>query len=387
MKLHNDHLAILQEKSEVIIIAEQREGTTIHSAPVQGMPIVPAWCMHDDRLIIGTSIASVAQVLSGGAHDKSLAETDRIRPFFEDGRHAIKLVHIDVAALLELALPLLAQQLDAHPHDTPFDSSMLPPLDVLAQFIQPTTVAVERTAAGVEIAHHGTLPGVDLARVAPLLAAASLPAVDGAQGAARTAQAHNDQKQIALAMHNFSDTYGAFPAGYSADGEGKPLLSWRVHILPFIEGQALYEQFHLDEAWDSPHNKTLIDQMPNFYQSPHSGAEQGKTTYLGVGGRDGVFVRPQDGDNLGTKIREITDGTSATVMTVEASDARATIWTRPGDFSPNPDDPMKGLRVDPRHGIFLAFADGSVRSLPRSIAEETLMMYFTKSGGEAIPRP
>ena len=85
------------------------------------------------------------------------------------------------------------------------------------------------------------------------MAASLLPAVSAARECrSKNAAGANNLKQIGLAMHNFHDSYGGFPAAYSTDKNGKPLLSWRVHILPFVEGQALYRQFKLDEPWDSP---------------------------------------------------------------------------------------------------------------------------------------
>ena len=96
--------------------------------------------------------------------------------------------------------------------------------------------------------------------------ASLLPAVSAAREAARRAAGSNNLKQIGLAMHNFHESYGGFPAAYSGDKTGKPLLSWRVHILPFVEGEALYRQFKLDEPWDSPHNKKLIARMPAVLQ-------------------------------------------------------------------------------------------------------------------------
>ena len=46
-----------------------------------------------------------------------------------------------------------------------------------------------------------------------------------------------------------------FPPRAILDKNGKPLLSWRAQMLPNLEEIALYEQFHLDEPWDSQHNK------------------------------------------------------------------------------------------------------------------------------------
>src|SRR5438045_1511259 len=71
----------------------------------------------------------------------------------------------------------------------------------------------------------------------------------------------NNLKQIALAFHSFHDTYGGMPAAAICDKAGKPLLSWRVAILPWIEEGALYKQFKLDEPWDSKHNKALLKKM------------------------------------------------------------------------------------------------------------------------------
>ena len=54
----------------------------------------------------------------------------------------------------------------------------------------------------------------------------------------------------------------SFPMGAICDASGKPLLSWRVAILPGLEQGNLYKQFRLDEPWDSPHNLTLLPLMP-----------------------------------------------------------------------------------------------------------------------------
>ncbi len=94
-------------------------------------------------------------------------------------------------------------------------------------------------------------------------------------------------KQILLAMHNYYDVHKSFPpAKRQRDAEGKSKLSWRVYLLPFVEQNELYQQFHLDEAWDSPHNKQLLDKMPDVYKSNAYGDQSrvtikpGYTTFL-----------------------------------------------------------------------------------------------------------
>ena len=109
-------------------------------------------------------------------------------------------------------------------------------------------------------------------------------AVGVAQSGARGAQSQNNLKQIGLAVFNYSDTYDQYPNGESPnvqyDDNGKPLLSWRVHILPFIEEDALYRRFKLDEPWNSPHNLSLAEAIPRMYQHPAYPELANKTVYL-----------------------------------------------------------------------------------------------------------
>jgi len=94
---------------------------------------------------------------------------------------------------------------------------------------------------------------------------AMLPAVESAREAARRAQCTNNLKQIALAMHEYHDMNNTFPAPAIADKQGKPLLSWRVAILPYLDQKPLYSKFKLDEPWDGPNNKALLKEMPSTY--------------------------------------------------------------------------------------------------------------------------
>jgi hypothetical protein len=217
------------------------------------------------------------------------------------------------------------------------------------------------------------------------LTTAVQPLLVRARATARRAQSVNNLKQIALAMHVYhsSDTHKAFPAVANFDTQGKPLLSWRVHLLPYIEQEALYKEFHLDEPWDSEHNKKLIARMPAVYRSPLSAvAGAGKTTYLAPVGAAIMFT----GGPKGLTIADVTDGTSNTIFLVEADDNHALIWTRPDDLKHDPKQPAAGLRN--YEGRFLAgFVDGSVHLLPATIDEKTLQSLFTRNGGEVVQVP
>jgi prepilin-type processing-associated H-X9-DG protein len=210
-----------------------------------------------------------------------------------------------------------------------------------------------------------------------------LPLIEKRRHAAGRAQSMNNLKQIALAMHNYHDVNKALPAAATYDAEGHPLLSWRVHILPFIEQDALYRSFHLNEPWDSEHNKKLIAKMPPTYRSPALKDPQGgKTTYLAPVGPKTIF-----GGKKGMPFQKITDGTSNTVLVVETDDSRGVYWTQPDDYKIDAKNPMAGLVQPGASGFNAAFADGSVRFLQADIDPATLRALFTANGGEQVNAP
>jgi hypothetical protein len=189
----------------------------------------------------------------------------------------------------------------------------------------------------------------------------------------------NNLKQIGIAMLNYHEDKKTLPPAYTVDKNGKPLLSWRVLILPYVENVQLYEQFHLDEPWDSAHNKPLIARMPDVYRAPGSKAGPGKTNYLTVRGKDTIFPGAEK-----ISLSQIKDGLSNTIMVVEAADSAAVEWTRPDDFVPDPKEPTKGL-VGLRPGGFLAaMADASVHLFRASADPAKLKAIFTRAGGEPV---
>jgi hypothetical protein len=193
-------------------------------------------------------------------------------------------------------------------------------------------------------------------------------------------QSMNNLKMIGLAMHNYESSWKHLPARASFDKEGKPLVSWRVLILPYIEQETLYKQFKLDEPWDSPNNKKLIPQMPSVYASPFSKfGKNGKTTYLGVTGKGSMFDGKQ-----GLRFSDVVDGTSNTIMVVEANDKKAVYWTQPEDFPIDTKEPLAGLVHENREDFFALFGDGSAHAVRATIRPERLRALFTRNGGEDV---
>jgi RNA polymerase sigma factor (sigma-70 family) len=189
--------------------------------------------------------------------------------------------------------------------------------------------------------------------------------------AAQRAVSSNNLRQIALAMHNYHDVYKAFPANaiYSADGK-TALLSWRVAILPFIEQEALYREFKLNEPWDSAHNKKLIAKMPKIYADVRADAKNETKTYYQVFTSAGTAF---DG-NQNKAVTDFAAGTSNTALAAEAKDP--VIWTQPADLAvPAAKDKMPAVGGLFAAGFHVIFADGSVRFLPRETTPAALRAF------------
>jgi prepilin-type processing-associated H-X9-DG protein len=202
--------------------------------------------------------------------------------------------------------------------------------------------------------------------------------VERIHGSAARIQSQNNLKQIAIAMINYGDTYGHLPAQGVFGQDGKPLLSWRVLILPYIEQDNLYKQFHLDEPWDSEHNKKLLAQMPKTYAMPGSPKGTTDTHYLCFVG-PGAFFEGKKGLKFPG---EFVDGTSNTIMTVEA--AKGVPWTKPEDLPFDPKGELPKLGGQFPGGFNVGMCDGSVRFLSNKISKETLKAAITRNGGEVL---
>lgn len=193
----------------------------------------------------------------------------------------------------------------------------------------------------------------------------------------------NNLHRLAIAMMNHADTYrGRMLAVANFDKEGKPLLSWRVHLLPFLGEQKLYKEFHLDEPWDSSHNKKLLAHMPDAYQGPNRKLnEEGKTIYLLPVGKDVAFT---GGPERRLFPKDFPDGTSNTILLVEADDAHAIPWTKPEDLKIDPKNPQRGIGGHFHDGFLVGMADGSTHFLKKTVSKETLWFAFTIAGGDIL---
>jgi hypothetical protein len=201
-------------------------------------------------------------------------------------------------------------------------------------------------------------------------------------GMPQRSRQRDNLQQILIAVINYSDANGALPPHGVYSKAGKPLLSWRVAVLPYLGENALYREFKLDEPWDSPHNKKLIARMPKVFRSPKiKDPRPGLTTYLAPINKAFIFT----GMKVGLRFpKDILDGTAYTALVVDVNDETGVIWTKPADLVVDEKDPWKGLLGHYPGFALFGMADGSVRQIPRTMKASTIWALFTRAGGEAI---
>lgn len=209
-----------------------------------------------------------------------------------------------------------------------------------------------------------------------------LPAIRSAIDASNRRYREGNLRGIAVAMHRAYEQKIILSQAITRPN-GRPLLSWRVALLPFLEDPAannLYKQFKLDEPWDSPHNYALLAKMPAVYQSAGRNLPANHTLMK-------VFVTapsyekgkyrsfwPTSGPNhLEELFLKKADAIDYTILAAEIGSPVP--WTKPEDILI--DEALEDDRTDldfitsmsSRYGSSMAFhavmADGSVKTLRR----------------------
>ena len=202
--------------------------------------------------------------------------------------------------------------------------------------------------------------------------------------AATRLQCTSNLKQIGIALYNYHEVQGCFPPAYVADAAGKPLYSWRVLILPYMDQQGLYQAFRLDEPWDSPSNRALLSRMPRTFGCPwnRNRHEEGRTDYLAISGPGTAFPGPQS-----ATLAQFTDGTGQTLAVVESSGSDVH-WSEPRDIplgadgTLGPPGPNAGRHPS---GPSVLFADGSVTKMDSGDLARESRPLATIGAGDVVP--
>lgn len=191
------------------------------------------------------------------------------------------------------------------------------------------------------------------------------------QTAAQSNRASLQMRMVGQALHTFHDAQGKLPAHAGIGPDNRPLLSWRVHLLPYIDGNYLYDQFHLDEPWDSPHNRSLISQMPQCYRIPGVELASGKTCIVAPVGAGTVFPRAGllgvvDEKGVGPiDFGMVNDGMSNTIMVLVVPASKAVVWTQPDDFDLDKDS--LGSLFEDGKPLLITAVDGTTHRLEPTI--------------------
>lgn len=210
--------------------------------------------------------------------------------------------------------------------------------------------------------------------------------MNSAREAARRTSCMNNLKWIGLALQSYHDSYHGFPPPYVTDAQGKPLYSWRVLILPYLNEYDLHAQWRMDEPWDSPHNRRLADSVVSVYQCPTARRNRSRgspayTDYLAVVGPGMAW---EEGKRL--SFADFVDAWSNTIMLVEVRGSQIH-WAEPVDF-----DGTASLKINARPGRSISshhpdganvlFADASTVHLPNTTPEQEIKALLTRDGGE-----
>lgn len=186
-------------------------------------------------------------------------------------------------------------------------------------------------------------------------------------------------KRIAIALHNYHDRFHTFPPQFACDKNGKRLYSWRVILLPFLDQDDLYRRFRLDEAWSSPNNLKLLDEMPAIYALAEgaNGSVGKNTAMMAPSGINTIWP-----GKYACGIRKIRDGTSQTAMMFAVENSK-TLWTEPFDLywdlvaerlAFERDDPVD---LVPKRLPAVAYADGSIQQVPENLDKKIFYALLT----------
>lgn len=389
---HDRLLAMAQN----IINGQPKPPAQIRQSTVDGVKVytvqpnvpffmAPSWAITKDRVVFTLNRQMMRAVLRRPSHGKSLAGDEDVAETIKEGPSVFS--YQDTAELVASIYPLL-QILEPLVNGTlaqqgvEFELPTLPSLSVLRRHLKPAIGTLQSTDDGFLSEQYTTVPvGLNMATTIPFTVGLALPAIQKAREQGRRQAATNNLRQLELALINVDSLDGHLPAPAINDDAGKPLLSWRVAILPILGEEQLYRSFHLNESWDSPHNRQLLGRMPKaFGDAAHPElAAAGRTRYeMPVG--PGTLFSGGRGPSLGN----IPDGSSNTIMLLQAPPEAAVEWTRPQDLTIDPKNPTASLKLAPSGQIQVGMADGSVQTIGGAIDVGNLRRLFDPADGQVV---
>lgn len=404
-----------QGDDEPRVMRNANNGRDYISFGQPGIPFFPTLTIHDGWLVAGLSTQTV-----GAFYDRKAGELEKWSPTEEHQKLLEKLPQEFVSMSINdprewiraanQYLPFIQGAMASSPETQGFPLPTLPSSDRIARSIFPTVSVTTIDDVGVHYRTRLALPGLPLfgtmdnmsVGTSAVAVALLLPAVQQAREAARRTQSKNHLKQLMLAVHNYHDVHNEFPRG-TLPRQEKPedSLSWCVAILPYIDQAALSQKLDENKTWDADANKLAGQTAIQTFRNPSATDVDldgyAQTDYAGVAGlgKDGPKKKVSDkgagifANFRSTKIRDITDGTSNTVMFGEVIKERGP-WIQGGKATIRPfvEKPYingpDGWGGNHTGGAFFSMADGSVRFISENIDPKTMEALITIQGGEVV---
>jgi len=207
-----------------------------------------------------------------------------------------------------------------------------------------------------------------------------LPANQQIRGPHRRPPCQNNLRQLSLAMIHYESQHMHFLPSYVADENGKPMHSWRVLLLPYLEQQELYDRYDMDEPWDGPNNSKLHDEVVELYRCPNSSNEKNCTDYVLITGRGTAF----DGGST-VNFGGVTDGSSNSILITEVF-GESFHWMKPQDITVEQFVSTTHPKAKSNHegARNVSLFDGSTYAVDLNAAPEELRKLATINDGQIV---
>lgn len=344
----------------VALARENRHIVVGVNAPKQGLPNLPGLLRAGLGSGVGSGVkdaAALVQVrsLTVAADDGDAVKAD-VRLRYADPAHAEKAKE-EAQRLVDKAKQAVTAPADAKQH-----SQLKTFYEMSAEALKSVMLQTKGDELQVTLQSKGLTP------LAPLLIVRATQPPD-------RARSMNNLRRIAQAMLAYHKEHQTLPPPAIGAKKG---LSWRVALLPYLGHKELYDQFHLDEDWNSEHNQALLAQMPDVYASEVSLLGNDHTFFVVLTGPQTLFHGGKQ------SFSEMKDGASVTMMVVES--APAVPWTAPRDIPYTQQNPPR-LGANLPDVFLAAYADGQVHGMSRNIERSFLHGFVTPNGGELMPPP
>lgn len=198
------------------------------------------------------------------------------------------------------------------------------------------------------------------------------------------------------ALEMYRQEHGRYPPASIPDEHGRPMHSWRVLILPYLDCAAIYDQYHFDEPWDGPNNRRLAQYRPDAYVCPADPTARKSataTSYLAVTGKGTVWDEGGPSGEPTADAGESRPDPHRRLLVVEVVDSGVN-WMEPTDLTV--DEALRGLNpkdgrgISSRHrgGAMVVSTDGMTEFLPSDPSTDAIRARIegkANCGGIAVP--